>query len=407
MPDNRRHRYAWAAVALLWVAYLTNYVDRQVVFSIFPVLRKELHFSETQLGLVGSVFIWVYSLCMPLTGRMADLFRRERVIIVSLVLWSGATLGTALSGSVASFLFWRGAMGVTESLYMPASLGLIAALHPGATRSRALALHATAQFMGIVAGGSYGGWAADHMGWRPGMAALSVWGLLYAAVLWMAAGRLPPLAPAARNAASTPAGIFRSRCFLAMCAAFFFLCVMLWMLYAWLPSYIYERFHLSMTQSGFTATAYLQASSAAGVLCGGWLGDAAGKRIAGGRFYVAAAGLLLSAPFAYLTLAAGSLAGLKAASAAFGLLAGLMMSNHFAATYDVTPERNYGFAAGILNMVGGLSGGAAILLAGLWKESVGTAAIMGWAAAGAVATALVMAATATAFFARDRARAAA
>ena len=72
-------RLAWAAVAFLWFAYLLNYMDRQVVFSIFPVLRSDMRFSDTQLGLVGTLFIWVYSLCMPLTGRLADLVRRDRL----------------------------------------------------------------------------------------------------------------------------------------------------------------------------------------------------------------------------------------------------------------------------------------------------------------------------------------
>jgi len=105
-------RLAWTTVALLWSAYLLNYLDRQAVFSIFPVLRSELHFSDTQLGLVGTLFIWVYSLCMPLTGRLADVFRRDRLVIASLVLWSLATLGTGLSTSASAFLFWRVVMGV-------------------------------------------------------------------------------------------------------------------------------------------------------------------------------------------------------------------------------------------------------------------------------------------------------
>src|SRR5689334_711943 len=171
-------RLAWATVALLWFAYFLNYLDRQVVFSIFPVLRSDLGFSDTQLGLAGTLFIWVYSLCMPITGRLADIARRDRLIVSSLVLWSLATLGTGLSTSVPVFLFWRAVMGVTESLYVPAALAAIAVLHPGGTRSKALAVHGSAQFAGIIAGGWYGGWAADHIGWRPGFALLAVAGTL-------------------------------------------------------------------------------------------------------------------------------------------------------------------------------------------------------------------------------------
>src|SRR3984957_3217010 len=203
-------RLAWATVAFLWFAYLLNYVDRQAVFSIFPVLRSELGFSDTQLGLVGTLFIWVYSLCMPLTGRLADVVRRDRLVISSLILWSLATLGTALSASVPAFLFWRAVMGITESLYVPAALAIIAALHPGATRSKALAIHNTAQFAGIIAGGWYGGWAADHIGWRRGFALVAIAGMAYAFVLWSVFRGARHFGTGRSRQAARPADIFRS-----------------------------------------------------------------------------------------------------------------------------------------------------------------------------------------------------
>ena len=137
-------------VGLLWVAYFINYSDRQVVFSIYPALKKDLHFSNAQLGLIGSTFLWVYALCMAVSGRVADIFPRDRIVIASLILWSLATFGSGTSPSVGAFLIWRGVMGVTESLYVPAAVGLIASLHSGATRSRALSLHSTAQLSGSL-----------------------------------------------------------------------------------------------------------------------------------------------------------------------------------------------------------------------------------------------------------------
>lgn len=395
---------AWRAVAFLWVTYLINYVDRQVVFSIFPALRSELGFSEGQLGLVGSVFTWVYSLCMPVMGRVADLAPRSRVVLASLVLWSLATLGTGLSGSVSVFLVWRGVMGVTESLYVPAALGLIASLHGTATRSKALAIHGTAQLAGIVVGGWYGGWAAETIGWRQGFFLLAGAGVVYAFVLarvLSGAGALPPPGP---EKGAAPLEVFRSRCFLALVGAFFAFCAMLWMLYAWLPDFVRARYGLSLAQSGFTATFYLQAGSALGVLAGGVLADGAVRRFAAGRFYIAGLGLLASAPLAYLTFASASLRMLALAATCFGLLAGLMIANVFAAAYDVISERNYGFGAGVLNLMGGLAGGAAIFFTGLWKDSFGIATLMGWAALAAMAAASVMLLVTAAGFEADRRR---
>jgi MFS family permease len=72
-------RFAWSVVALLWFTFLLNHMDRQLVFSIFPILRRDLGFTDARIGLVGSLFIWTYALCMPIAGWLADRSRRERV----------------------------------------------------------------------------------------------------------------------------------------------------------------------------------------------------------------------------------------------------------------------------------------------------------------------------------------
>ncbi len=394
---------AWRIVAMLWLAYVVNYADRQVVFSIFPALRRDLGFTDAQLGLIGSTFIWVYSAAMPFTGRMADLARRERVIVFSMALWSLATLGTGLSGSPAAFFLWRGVMGITEALYVPAALALIAAVHPGPTRSKALAIHATAQFAGIIAGGWFGGWSAETIGWRYGFAVLATVGLVYAAVLMRSLRNLPQPAPDERRARPNPLSVARSRCFLALSAVFFAFCMMLWMLYAWLPNWIYERFGASMAASGFVSTFYLQISTVTGVLTGGALADRFIRRGAhAARLYVGSAGLLLCGPFAWLIFAAGSLTVLKLACAAFGFAAGLFIANLFAGAYDVIAERNYGFGAGVLNFSGGIAGGAAVFLAGAWRRSVGIETLMAWAAALTAAGACVLLLTVVKRFDADR-----
>ena len=395
---------AWGIVALLWFAYLINYIDRQIAFSIFPVLHKELHFSDTQLGLVGSLFIWVYSLAMPFTGRIADVCRRDRAVVGSIALWSLATLGTGLSASTGGFLAWRAAMGVTEAFYMPAALALIADFHPGATRSKALAIHGTAQFAGIVAGGWFGGWMADSVGWRYGFILLAGAGLAYTVVMAGMFPRFPRRVSERKSGLSAPLAVLKSRCYLALTCAFFVFNFMLWMYYAWLPNWVHERYGLSLTQSGFTGSFYLQVSTVAGVLAGGGFGDWMALRVGPGRFYVAGAGLLLCSPFAWLSLASGSLTLFKLACAAFGLASGLMIANLYASAYDVVSEENYGFSAGALNFCGGLAVGTAVFLAGLWKQSVGLAILMKWAALAAAVGACFLLLVAASAFQSDRRR---
>lgn len=364
-------RYApWILVALLWVAFFLNYADRQVAFSILPALQRDLHFTAVQLGLVGTVFIWVYSLTMPAAGRLADLLPRVLLVAGSLVLWSVAMLGTGTSESVNGFLLWRGAMGVTEALYFPAAVALIASHHSASARSRALAIHQSAQLAGGAAGGWFGGWMADNIGWQNGYRSLAWTGIAYAAILYLALRKLPapPTAVATDRIkrSSYPMDIFHSLPMNLLLAAFFFHCGVLWMIYAWLPHHIYSRYGLSMTQSGVIGTLYLQSSSFVGIMLGGYLGDRLRARP-----LVACTGLLLSSPFAYGLFASQTIEGTIACAIGFGLTAGLMMANVFASAYEFAGAGNFGFATGMLNSSGGIAGGAGILMAGYYRDTIG------------------------------------
>jgi MFS family permease len=393
---------SWLLVAALWVAYVLNYCDRQSVFSIFPVLRREFGFTDVQLGLIGSIFVLVYSTCGVLAGGIADRVRRDRLVILSVALWSLAMLGTTTSFSVGSFLGWRAVMAVTESLYVPAALGLIAVWHPGSTRTRAIAIHCTAPPVGLVLGGWFGGWSAETIGWRWGFALPGALGLLYCGVLFLILRR------SAARGASQPRRqsnlhmweIMRSRCYVAEAFAYFFFQLVLWMIYSWLPYFIYRRYHLSMAASGVTATIYLQPSTVIGVMAGGALGDYLTRSLRYSRFLIGGAGLLISCPFAWLMLATGSLPVLRISAIAFGLSVGLLISNSWPAAFDVVDEGNYSFAAAFLNMSSGMAAGVGIFLAGLWSDTF--TVLIAWSAGITSVTALGMMIAPLLFFDRDR-----
>jgi MFS family permease len=369
-------KHPWRIVAFLSGAFVLNYVDRQVVFSIFPLLRHDLGFSDAQLGAAGTLFTWTYSLAMPFSGRLADIFPRGKLVMAALMLWSLATLATGLSTTIGLFFASRIAMGLSESLYVPAAIGLIAQAHPGPTRSRALSIHGFAQYTGITLGGWYGGWAGDHIGWRQGFAVLAVLGILYSGALMLGFRNVESARASAVDGRGNARDLLHSRCYITLCALFLSFCAMLWMLYAWLPVFVYERYGLSLTQSGLTATLYLQSSSAVGVLLGGIVGDALSRHHPAGRLQVVIWGLLGCAPFALATFAAHSLPLLKISACGFGLFAGFLMANMFSALYDVSGPRNYGLATGVMNAIGGLGAGSAILITGIWRSSVGIEPLM-------------------------------
>src|SRR5260370_32844572 len=142
--------YAWTLVAVLWVVALLNYVDRQVIFSLFPLLARDLSLSPVQLGLLSSVFLWVYGLLSPFAGFAADRFGRGRLITVSLLVWSAVTLATGVSRSYGQLVAARAVMGLSEACYLPAALARIAQHHGPRTRSLAVGIHQSGFRVGLI-----------------------------------------------------------------------------------------------------------------------------------------------------------------------------------------------------------------------------------------------------------------
>jgi MFS family permease len=373
-------------LASLWLAFALNYIDRQMVYSMFPALTRELGFTTTGLAWIGTLFLWTYTLAMPLAGWLGDRWRRDRLIVASLALWSGATLGCGLAESATSFQFWRGAMGLTEALYYPTAMALIAAVFPDSQRSRALGIHQSAQLAGIVLGGYFGGWAADHAGWRSAFWIAGGAGVLYSLVL---ARFLPG------SRAASPVGragrIHWDMRFAALCVMFAMFCSMQWVFFAWYPTFLQERFSLSMTDAGWNATLFVQGATIVGILLGGAAADRLRRQLSGARLHVAAAGVFFAAPFAYLAFAAESLWAARAYSFAFGIFAGCLAANAFAAAFDLFEESARGLAAGVLNACGGVAGGTIILLAGIYKNDLGFSGLLAYTAALAMVSSAVLA----------------
>jgi MFS family permease len=172
--------------------------------------------------------------------------------------------------------------------------------------------------------------------------------------------------------------------------AFFWFCAVLWIVYAWLPNLLYERFRLSLNTSGLNATFYIQTSCRIGVLIGSWLADHLVSRIHAIRLYAVGCGVLFSAPCAYLVFSAVTLAQFRIWGVLFGSLVGIAIANIFSAAYDIITDQEYGLVAGVLNMTGGISGGAAMLVVGIYKRRFGTMELMGWTAAASALSGLLL-----------------
>ena len=387
-------------VGLLWFCGFFNYADRQAVFSVFPLLKTEFDLSNTQQGMLGSVFMLIYALASPFTGYLVDRYSRRLLIAVGLVFWSVICALTAVSKSFTQLLFFRAAEGLGESFYFPASMSLLADYHGPRTRSRALSIHQTSVYLGTAGGAALTGFLAQRQGWRSPFWVLGLVGIVYAVFLVMGliepgrnqaegkeAKRIPPdnsdwgptatestsLRDQIRRIIANPAaalllGVFVGANFVA--ATFL----------TWLPTYIFESFDLGLDNSSFTST-FWPLASLPGAICGGVAADRAARRGRGGRIRVQSLGLVLGAPFILLTGWSNSVPLLIASLIGAGLCKGIYDSNIFASIFDVVRPEDRGVTAGLMNCLGWVGGFSAPFVVGLASERLGLGLVIGSTAA--------------------------
>lgn len=176
-------RYKWVVVGLMWLVTTLNYVDRMTIFTVFPLIKREMGISDIVLALLGSTFLWAYGVFSPLGGYLGDRFSRKGVIIGSLVIFSLVTFATGYAHTGRQLILLRVFLGLSEAIFLPTALSHIASFHSVSTRSLANAICLTGFSVGAGIGGFYGGYMGDHYTWRMGFYILGVVGILVALML--------------------------------------------------------------------------------------------------------------------------------------------------------------------------------------------------------------------------------
>ena len=366
-----KDRYKWYVVGMLWCISFFNYADREAIFSLFPLLQKEMHLTPVQLGLLGSAFAWVYGLTAPFAGSIVDKVRRKTAILGGLYAWSTIAILTPLSRTFHQLFSFMAAEGLGETFYFPASMSMISDYHGKKTRSRAMGSHQTSVYLGTIAGGFFAGLIGEVYGWRWSFIVFGGLGILFGLVLIRllreperGAADLADQAPGAdpvvtkripikdflRMLMRTPSAALLMGAF--ACANFVAL-----VLLSWMPKFLYDQFHMGLAMAGLSATLFVQLASMVGSPLGGWFADLLRRRLPGGRMLVQATALFCGAPFVFLCGATKSIGLVVVALTAWGLFKGLYDANIFASVFDVIPAQARGTAAGFMNMVGWLGGG--------------------------------------------------
>jgi len=301
-PANRAARTAWLVVALLWPVALLNYLDRQMLATMKSSMVGDISgiTSDAQWGFVLASFKWVYAVLSPIGGYIADRFSRRHVIAASLFTWSAVTWLTGHVTTYNELVASRALMGISEAFYIPAALALISDFHLGPTRSRAVGLHQTGIYIGLILGGFAGHVAeAPDYGWRWAFSAAGLVGVVYAfPLLWLLHN---PERPAASASASLSPGqaageLFGNRNYLLLVLYFTLPAIAGWVIKDWMPVILKEQFKLSQGDAGVIAVLYVQIATIGGALVGGFLADWWMRRSERGRIYVSAIGMTFFLP---------------------------------------------------------------------------------------------------------------
>lgn len=178
--------YPWVVVGLLWGVALLNYMDRQMLSTMKEAMQMDITElqSATNFGRLMAIFLWIYALMSPVSGVIADRLSRKWLIVGSLFVWSSVTYLMGVADTFNQIVWLRALMGVSEALYIPAGLSLIADYHTGKSRSLAVGIHMTGLYTGQAIGG-FGATVAAAVSWHTTFHWFGIIGIAYAVILML------------------------------------------------------------------------------------------------------------------------------------------------------------------------------------------------------------------------------
>ena len=371
--------YPWIVVALLWGVALLNYMDRQMLSTMKDSMQidiTELQ-SAANFGRLMAVFLWIYGLMSPVAGLIADRLNRKWLIVCSLFVWSAVTYLMGVADTFNQVFWLRALMGISEALYIPAGLSLIADYHTGRSRSLAVGIHMTGLYTGQAIGG-FGATVAAAFSWHTTFHWFGIIGIAYAIILmlFLRDKKSEPVTPVqSTNTEEQKVNIFQSLRMLFSNIAFWVILLYFaapslpgWATKNWLPTLFAENLNLPMSQAGPLSTITIAVSSFIGVLTGGLLSDKWVQRNLRGRIYTGAIGLGLTIPSLLLLGFGHSLVAVVGAGLLFGIGYGIFDANNMPILCQFVSAKRRATAYGVMNMTGVFAGAAITDLLGQWGD---------------------------------------
>ena len=360
-------KYPWIVVALLWVVALLNYMDRQMLSTMKPSMQADIPElqSAANFGYLMAIFLWIYGFMSPLSGMIADKVNRKWLIVGSLFVWSAVTFAMGYASTFNQLYWLRAVMGVSEALYIPAGLSLIADYHSSKTRSLAVGIHMTGLYMGQALGG-FGATIADTFSWQQAFHSFGIIGIVYSVVLILFLREKTVLDEPMSDAINpvkikTPLlkGLGLLLTNISFWIILFYFAVPSlpgWGVKNWLPTLFSENLGIDMSKAGPISTITIACSSFIGVIFGGILSDRWVQKNIRGRIYTSAIGLALTIPALVLIGYGHSLMHIIGAAFCFGFGFGMFDANNMPILCQFVSRKYRATAYGLMNMVGVFAG---------------------------------------------------
>ena len=371
--------YPWVVVALLWGVALLNYMDRQMLSTMKESMQLDISELQTaeNFGRLMAVFLWIYGLMSPFAGAIADRVNRKWLIVISLFVWSAVTYGMGYANTFTEIYCLRALMGISEALYIPAGLSLIADWHSDKTRSLAVGIHMTGLYTGQAIGG-FGATVAASYTWHTAFHWFGLIGIAYALLLVLCLRENPNhnvVKPTVETNKVEKESILKGFSALFSTVAFWIILFYFaapslpgWAIKNWLPTLFSENLNLPMAEAGPMSTITIALSSFCGVVAGGILSDRWVQRNIRGRIYISAIGLGLTIPALFLLGFGHNTIGVISAGMLFGIGFGIFDANNMPILCQFVSPKYRATAYGIMNMTGVFAGAMVTNVLGKWSD---------------------------------------
>jgi MFS family permease len=292
------------ALIVLTTLNLLNYVDRNVLFAVQPLVQQEFHLSKEQVGYLTSAFLGFYMIAAPFIGPLADRYSRKLIIVLGAFFWSGLTLLTAVTHTYTELLIRHTLVGVGEATFVTIAPTFVADLFAEERRGRILGIFYLAIPVGSAAGYLLGGYLAPTHGWRfPFYIAAAPGFLLAIAALFLTEperGQFDTLKETPER--GTIFGLARNPAFLTATLGMAAMTFSLGGIQVWMPQFLYSERHYTLEAANLWFGIIIVIDGILSALAGGWLGDYLLKRMKSAYYLVSAASMLLGIPVMIVAL---------------------------------------------------------------------------------------------------------